>query len=139
MSPTPKELQALRDKAKGLQQELITEATAWVSKILRRCTQLGVCMLFSVLVYGLLQRKKPKVDPEVRTAPARRTSLWLRLLHYILRLSILKGPYPQLKALLPRPSMKVSQILLSLLLSILPWCVRFLVGAYARRKSRTSS
>ena len=147
----PRKLTALRAKQEALKQEIRQNIgdliTQWIGKSTKIGLTLGLTTVVYLMVYSLLRRKgkkkeqlHPKDKPHAVPSEKGPTKKWIyTLLKGVIAHLISKGKYPQLKALLPYLSKGKAGWVGSILLAMLPWVLRVLVGAFSRPRSRTSS
>ena len=137
----PRTLRVLENTEQELGKKLRTEAAISSKKISRLVARVSIGLISGLVTYAIayawLNKQAPATSqppaPVAKSTPPKSTTD--RLLHGFLWLILGKSPYPGLRVFLPKGANKRG---LSLLVTMLPWCVRLLSDAYGRRKSQTS-
>ena len=139
---TPRKLSVLQNTEQELGKKLRIDAEIASKKISLIVVRVSIGLISGLVTYAIarawLNKKAPATikspASDAKSTPPR--SVMDRLLYALLQFIMSKSPYPGLRMFLPRASNKR---VLSLLVIILPWCVRLLSDAYGQRKSQTSS
>ena len=141
----------LRAKEKAMREILKQSSKELTNTWTQLGRRTGLGLTVGALVYGVAYTFLRKRKITKKSVPSKENTIisttskssengWiLNLLIQLLSYSLPKKYSYYLKKLLPFLTKKRSNLLLSLLVAILPWLLRFLFGAYDQERSQTSS